>query len=496
MVDRMKNNGHHTHGFLSPVNIPINGKLIAGSLLLAILLLIPALWNGYPLVYSDTGTYIQSGHDLKVPMDRPIGYGLFLRYTSMLWLSLWFPIIVQACLVTIMIIRTWIAVFGKLDWPSLLMLTLLLSIGTAAGWHGGRLQPDIFTSLAILAILLQYFTRPGKWATAFDLGLIVLAGITHLSNIPVSIALLITLLPHALFVRTRTPKKAIVRLLFPLAAIATSLLLLIVINFGIDRKPVIGGGGHVFLIGRLIDAELLQPWLDQDCRTHDHFLCAQREAIPSTSAQLLWWDNSPMNSNGGWNAVRDESNAMLGRFFNEPENLLAFIIAGITDTGKQLLLWGLDHEMISQWYRDPGSPPSTAIRNVVPHELQAYFGSLQNGGRGELRMEEIDLLHYSILIASIISGLFLVLRAMQRRIPASQMYFLFYLITGIVLAAGCGAALSIPDQRFLAKVSWLLPFGVAAISFAHYRSKQLVRSDPKINVPPADHPAPSRPHAG
>ncbi|MFK8101257.1 MAG: hypothetical protein AB8G15_01985, partial [Saprospiraceae bacterium] len=52
-------------------------------LLGTIILLFVAFYNGYPLVYSDTGTYIQSGFELFVPVDRPLTYGLFLRYTSL-----------------------------------------------------------------------------------------------------------------------------------------------------------------------------------------------------------------------------------------------------------------------------------------------------------------------------------------------------------------------------------------------------------------------------
>ena len=57
-------------------------------------LLAIALWNGYPLVYSDTGTYIYSAADLFVPDDRPVGYGLWIRLTSGMK-SLWFTVIIQ-----------------------------------------------------------------------------------------------------------------------------------------------------------------------------------------------------------------------------------------------------------------------------------------------------------------------------------------------------------------------------------------------------------------
>ena len=43
-------------------------------LLGAALLLWPALWNGYPLVFSDTGTYLSQAINHYVGWDRPIFY--------------------------------------------------------------------------------------------------------------------------------------------------------------------------------------------------------------------------------------------------------------------------------------------------------------------------------------------------------------------------------------------------------------------------------------
>ena len=45
----------------------------------ALLLLSVPVLNGYPLVYSDTGTYLRTAFEGYVPPDRPVWYGLFLR---------------------------------------------------------------------------------------------------------------------------------------------------------------------------------------------------------------------------------------------------------------------------------------------------------------------------------------------------------------------------------------------------------------------------------
>ena len=58
------------------------------------ILLAVALFNGYPLVYSDSGTYIKSGIEGFVPPDRPIIYGLFIAFFSFEY-SLWLVILAQ-----------------------------------------------------------------------------------------------------------------------------------------------------------------------------------------------------------------------------------------------------------------------------------------------------------------------------------------------------------------------------------------------------------------
>lgn len=45
----------------------------------AFLIIALAFFNRYPLVYSDTGTYIRSAFTLHPPVDRPIGYSLIIR---------------------------------------------------------------------------------------------------------------------------------------------------------------------------------------------------------------------------------------------------------------------------------------------------------------------------------------------------------------------------------------------------------------------------------
>lgn len=69
----------------------------------ALFLLTDAFYNGFPIVYSDTSTYIVSGFELETPFDRPITYGLFIRLFSFNGLSLWLVIFFQAFILSYLI---------------------------------------------------------------------------------------------------------------------------------------------------------------------------------------------------------------------------------------------------------------------------------------------------------------------------------------------------------------------------------------------------------
>ena len=64
-----------------------------------IIISIAAIVNGFPLWYPDTSTYLASGFELETPADRPIGYGIFIRLTSLNGASVWLVIVAQSIII-------------------------------------------------------------------------------------------------------------------------------------------------------------------------------------------------------------------------------------------------------------------------------------------------------------------------------------------------------------------------------------------------------------
>ena len=58
-------------------------------------LLWPAVWNGYPLVFADTGTYLTQAIHHYAGWDRPIFYSLFM-FPLHATVTVWPVVIVQA----------------------------------------------------------------------------------------------------------------------------------------------------------------------------------------------------------------------------------------------------------------------------------------------------------------------------------------------------------------------------------------------------------------
>ena len=60
------------------------------------------------------------------------------------------------------------------------------------------------------------------------------------------------------------------------------------------------------VMGRLVDAGLLRPWLQEHCPTEHYGLCAYLDGLPTTSRAFLWYPESPLQRQGGWEATRAE----------------------------------------------------------------------------------------------------------------------------------------------------------------------------------------------
>ncbi|MBK9761077.1 MAG: hypothetical protein IPO90_14170 [Flavobacteriales bacterium] len=441
---------------------PLNNRVSRNDLIVvvigAMLILGPALVNGFPFVYPDTGTYLDSAFRGAVPVDRPCWYGLFMRISSLGGNTFWGIIIGQALLCSLYIRRT-VAVLVALHAAAFaLAIMVLLSLFSSVGWYAGQLMPDIFTGIGILAMFHLLSGHGSKWVRLADAAVIVFSCWVHLSNLlilPLSGCLLLTL-------RSGTLKK-LREQRWALLVVTTiaSWAGLALVNRIVDKEFYLSRGGQAFMIAHLLDSGILPAWMDEHCPEGGYRICAYRDRLPSSGNDLLWTDTiSPMHLEGGWLATKPEYDRIIRSALLDPKYALWYAKAGVRSTieliGKRTICRGL----INTDYRRPTSPPYVMIEGTIRSSLPDYLSSMQNGGRGELNMSIADDLYKWFM--TVILGASVVLIILPRRISKGALVRtdLTFAIGALLIDAFVCANLSTTEDRYLSRTTWILPLFV------------------------------------
>ncbi|MCB0574786.1 MAG: hypothetical protein KDC61_09500 [Saprospiraceae bacterium] len=444
-----------------------------------LLLLGAAFFNGYPLVFSDTGTYITCGFEWLVPVDRPISYGLFLRATG-LGFSLWLPVIVQCFLLAWLLRLLWYSIFpGKKDTASLpfLMLTGFLCVFSPVAWYSGELMPDVFSAILLLIVpvvfLRENLTR-WKWVA---LGaLFVFCTVAHFSNLftgvftLLAIALLRRFGVQALQGLPRFRRKTLVIVFWCLAAYLTMPL----INEAFDGEWTMGKGSYTFLIGRLLDNGVLQRYLDENCGHANFRLCQYKDSLPVNSRRFHWDPDSPLAKEGGWGVPEPEYKAIVWNTLTTPKYLVLHIWESLLATPSQLLQNSVGSGMELKWYSSPESPPYQAVAKYYPYELNEYRFSRQCGnmwGQGLDLDFYSTLFFWALLLSAFLLPVLLYQNTSQPFLPPALECACYFLLCAMLSNAFVTSSLASVCDRFQSRVSWFLPFAVGMMCWSYWQNR-------------------------
>jgi hypothetical protein len=113
----------------------------------------PALWNGFPLIFTDSLAYLTSGVELVAPVDRPIFYGLFIRLSNLI-LELWGLVFLQSALVIFLLMKLAGSIFPYLPKRISLLWICLIGVTTSVPWFVSQISADIFTSCLFLTMIV------------------------------------------------------------------------------------------------------------------------------------------------------------------------------------------------------------------------------------------------------------------------------------------------------------------------------------------------------
>src|SRR6185312_12036036 len=116
-----------------------------------LMLLAPALWNGFPVLQSDTGGYLARWYEGHLVPSRSTVFGLYLHYGE--HTHFWVNLAIQA-LATMWILQLTLRVFGLAKPWRLFGSCLVLTLTTALPWLSSMLLTDIFAGLSVLSLFL------------------------------------------------------------------------------------------------------------------------------------------------------------------------------------------------------------------------------------------------------------------------------------------------------------------------------------------------------
>ena len=437
-------------------------NLSAGMLLL----MTPAIYNQFPLVFYDTGGYIERWLDHSVTIGRSLAYGLFVGLSagglSADSGSLWGTVAVQSAFSIWVIHLTARAVLGE-NRPIPLTLTLAtLAIFTGLPWYTGQIMPDIMEPLMVLALYLLAFRAEqlGRGERAGLVGLVLLAVASHMAFLALGLGLLIAILLCRAATRRPWPD---VNVGLPILGVCGGIGALLAVNLLVAGYAGFTPGGQTFMFARMIENGVAQRFLDDNCPTTTAFrICAYRQSLPKSAESWIWSSDSPLRQIGGWDKGADEMGRIIrGSLAAYPlAHLEAALTATMAQLGKVATADGLDQ---NDFYH-----ADWVIETRLPVANVDYLASLQK--RHTFHASLLNL--YQVPVALLALPLTIIITVWVSLIAKTKILSPLAALGGFTAVAVlsnamiCGA-LSGPVDRYQNRLIWIAVLFLI-LAFRHF----------------------------
>jgi hypothetical protein len=429
-----------------------------------LILLLPALFNRFPLVYVDSGTYLASAIKPFLPEDRPLHYSVFL-YALHLRQTLW-PIVIAQAAITVAVMAIFFEVsLGRLRRLHMAGLLTVLAAISALPVSVSELMPDLYTPLLICSLIILALRSPGltKIKKVFLYAVVLLAICFHQANFLIASTLLIAL--------TVAQSRLKPSLAGPWLAVAAGFALLVAPNAAneairhhrISLSPV--RGSSVFMLAKLFDDGIGFDYLDEECKNRSFSICAQLPTLheyrrksqhPDSLDFFLW--GGPLVAAGGVEGVRQYAGSVvLHCLIRYP---FRFILASLRDFGRQSVLLSTG-EGIARY--EDGLAVSIALKSDFPHAVYDEFQRSRQQS-GSLAFNQISKFYIYVVLGSVV-----VLGVLAKNVYVADTKFgaiIFMLLVGFFANALVMGTLGRPLDRYQNRVSCLIPLA-AIIALAH-----------------------------
>jgi hypothetical protein len=430
----------------------------------AVLLLWPALWNGFPIVFADTGTYLTQAIHHVAGWDRPVFYSLFMLPLH-LTVTLWPVIMVQALLASWVLWLVARALFPGASGIAFVAGVGMLSACTWLPWLVCELMPDLFTPLLVLVLCLLAWV-PDRLSVPEQIALVGCAALmiaSQLSSLPLAGALDVALLACGPWmsgsgpvVSRRFRRSTIRRWLLIVIPPALAVLGVCTVNLAAYGRFATAPFGNVFLLARVIYDGPGMAVLRRDCPTMMWRLCPFLADFPPTSDDFLWLPDSPLRRAGGPKIVSQDAGAIItAALLADPAGEVRAMVA---NTLEQMTRFA-SGDGLNPW---PAEVSPRIEHDFPPREQAAYASARQQAGTLSVP-SLLSNIHIITALIGVAGCAILLPVAIRRRAVCAG--FLLAVLLALPVSAAITGGLSAPHDRYQARIMWLPPF-IAAVSLA------------------------------
>jgi hypothetical protein len=452
------------------------GKSIGAVLVAALLMSWPAVYNGFPLLYPDSMSYLRQGAPVAraLFLHRFAGYygGRSLIYSVGILPFHWnvtpWPVVIFNALLTAYVL--WLVLRslqpGRTT-TAYLALLALLSVFTGLGWFVGWIMPDIFGPVLYLAIYLLVFapetlSRAERRAVVLIAWWSVASHITHLMLAAGLCVLFVAVLAvrHQVTRRTLRPISTVALTVFCAAAAHVAL------HTYLFGEPSLSGQRPPFVMARMIADGPGRWYLRQHCRTLHVEICRHSRDLPDNVDDFLW------SAHGIWQSAslaqqerirKEETRIVLGTLRAYPREELV-VSAG--NFWRQLHAFGL-------YDYDPNPWILAMVDTVLPGARPRYLETRQ---AKETLHEDFFTSVQDWTVA--LSLLVIACGALFLRQKWSPRVIGLATIIGfvVVVNAAVTGVLANVEDRYQARVIWLVPLLAAVLVLTWLDERRRTRS--------------------
>lgn len=437
-----------------------------------LIVIAPALYNRYPLVYFDSGAYMEMSINLEPSFHRALGYPLLMKLTG--WaISNWPIVLLQGFLVSL-VLYWFLEVFVKKNtrkWH--FALVSIISFATGLSWYAAQLMPDIFSLILLLSTMILVFDQNLKSSRFYALLIIVFVSLlTHLSHIPWLFLMLVIWFGLS-FLRQLNIPKLKSRLLI---GFSTVLIAAFATVSGINAAHGLGFkmslSSNVFITANLGEMGILKMYLEENCGSKALPFCNQIENLPIETGGYLWSADGYMaQMNQDWALANEQCAPIVHDFIFKPRYLKWLLFASVKASAKQMFQVDMGSGLNYQYAK--GTPPYWPMKTHFKQELNEYLGSIQNK-KDELPLSFFKYLNLTtIAISILLIGFFFLNGNINSEL---RIVLLFTVLAYIYHAAITGVLANVYD-RLQGRIVPIIPILAFVIWLVNFLEKRRIQSE-------------------